>query len=342
MFRRQNGSNLLIVGQQDQTALGMLTSAVVSLAAQSPAARFYLVDGRRAEAPTAGPWSRLADALPQSVRLSGWRDVPAVMGELAAELERRQKETDAEAPPVYFVVNGLQRCRDLRRREDDFGFGRADEPPSPPKQFADLLRDGSGLGIHTLLWCDTYTNLQRTVDRAGMRELAMRVLFQMSVADSSNLIDNPLAGKLGVHRALFSSEEDGRLEKFRPYGLPSDEWLTWVKEQLRGRRRRSGRRDGEGHGVHLAPLPFGRYFRLWASTLARNSSTLSPAIWANASSTSKPSPLAMDALASSSASLVNQSQFVSRSARMRQASARAWSKRSRPTNRPAHCSTWAT
>ncbi len=240
VFRRQNASNLLIVGQQDQTALGMLTSAVVSLAAQAPAARFYLVDGRVAEAPTAGPWPRLADALPQSVRLSGWRDAPAVMSELAAELERRQKETDAEAPPVYFVVHGLQRCRDLRRREDDFGFGRADEPANAPKQFSDLLRDGSGLGVHTLLWCDTYTNLQRMVDRAGMRELAMRVLFQMSVSDSSNLIDNPLAGKLGVHRALFSSEEDGRLEKFRPYGLPSEEWLTWVKEQWQGRTAAAG------------------------------------------------------------------------------------------------------
>ena len=235
VFRRQNGSNLLIVGQQDQTALGMLTSAVVSLAAQSPAARFYLVDGRQGEPPTAGLWGLLPEALPQQVRLSGWRDVPAVISELAAELERRQKDAGAEAAPVYFVVHGLHRCRDLRRREDDFGFGRSDEAPSPPKQFADLLRDGSPLGMHTLLWCDTYTNLQRAVDRAGMRELAMRVMFQMSVADSSNLIDNPLAGKLGVHRALFSSEEDGRMEKFRPYGLPSEEWLTWVKEQLRGR-----------------------------------------------------------------------------------------------------------
>ena len=235
VFRRQNASNLLIVGQQDQAALGMLTAAVVSLAAQAPAARFFLVDGRQAGAPTEGPWSRLPEALPQSARLAGWRDVPAVMTELAAELELRQKDAAADAPPVYFVVHGLQRCRDLRRREDDFGFGRSDEPPSPAKQFADLLRDGSALGVHTLLWCDTYTNLQRAVDRSGLRELSMRVLFQMSVADSSNLIDNPLAGKLGVHRALFSSEEDGRLEKFRPYGLPSDEWLTWVKEQMRGR-----------------------------------------------------------------------------------------------------------
>ncbi len=137
---------------------------------------------------------------------------------------------------MFLVVHGLQRCRDLRRREDDFGFGRAgDGPPDPAKQFADLLRDGAGPWHSHLVWCDTYLNLQRAVDRAGLRELAMRVVFQMSIADSSNLIDNPLAGKLGAHRALFASEEDGRLEKFRPYGPPSDEWLDWVKGQLRGR-----------------------------------------------------------------------------------------------------------
>ncbi len=236
VFRPQNGSNLLVVGQQDTAALGMFTSAVVSLAAQSPAARFFLIDGRQAEAPSAGPWSRLPDVLPQPLRLSGWRGAAAVVAELAAELERRQKEPEAEAPPVFLVIHGLQRCRDLRRREDDFSFGRAgDGPPDPAKQFADVLRDGAGFGVHTLVWCDTYLNLQRAVDRSGLRELAMRVVFQMSIADSSNLIDNPLAGKLGPHRALFASEEDGRLEKFRPYGPPSDEWLDWIKGQLHGR-----------------------------------------------------------------------------------------------------------
>jgi hypothetical protein len=68
-----------------------------------------------------------------------------------------------------------------------------------------------------------------------MREFEMRVLFQMSVADSSNLIDTPLAAKLGMHRALYYSEEQGRLEKFRPYGLPSEEWLGWVQRQLKSR-----------------------------------------------------------------------------------------------------------
>jgi DNA segregation ATPase FtsK/SpoIIIE-like protein len=241
-FRRQNGSNLLLVGQQPEAAQGMLATAVISLAAQMPPvesstdpARFYVIDGSQADAPDSGPLARLAGSLRHSVRLSGWRQLPALLAEVASEVDRRQKTADTEAPSIYFVLYALQRCRDLRRQEDDFGFGRKEEAPSPPQQLATVLREGAALGVHTLIWCDTLTNLQRALDRQSTRELALRVVFQMSVADSSNLIDNPLAAKLGLHRALFASEEDGRLEKFRPYGLPPDSWLDWVKQQFEGK-----------------------------------------------------------------------------------------------------------
>ena len=42
----------------------------------------------------------------------------------------------------------------------------------------------------------------------------------MSANDSSTLIDTPAASKLGENRALYYSEEENRIEKFRPYGLP--------------------------------------------------------------------------------------------------------------------------
>jgi S-DNA-T family DNA segregation ATPase FtsK/SpoIIIE len=237
-FRRHHGSNLLLIGQQEEMSLGMLATAVVSLAAQmgpSESTRFYIVDGRQAGAPTDFPLARLPEVLPQTIRLSGWRDVSAILTELSAELERRQKDTGV-APSLYLVIFGVQRLRDLRKAEDDFSFTRkADEAANPAQQFATLLREGPPLGIHTLMWCDTLNNLQRTLDRSAMRELAMRVVFQMNVSDSSNLIDTPAASKLGLHRALFFNEEEGKLDKFRPYGLPSETWLRRVQEQLRRR-----------------------------------------------------------------------------------------------------------
>jgi S-DNA-T family DNA segregation ATPase FtsK/SpoIIIE len=97
------------------------------------------------------------------------------------------------------------------------------------------LREGPGVGVHTIVWCDTLNNLQRAVDRQGLREFDLRVLFQMSGADSSQLIDTPLASKLGPNLALFYNEEDARVEKFRPYAWPSEPWLAWVHERLQAR-----------------------------------------------------------------------------------------------------------
>jgi hypothetical protein len=243
IFRRQNGSNLLIVGQQDEAAQGMLATAIISLAAQTPppdtllttSAIYYIVDGSQADPPETGLFAQMPDLMRHPLRLAGWRQLPEILTELSAEVERRQKTPIADAPAIYLVLYGLQRFRDLRRQDDDFSYMRRDEGPNPAQQFATLVREGAALGLHTLIWCDTMNNLQRAVDRQAMREFAMRVVFQMSVADSSNLIDNALASKLGRHRAFFSNEEEGRLEKFRPYGLPSDSWLAWVKRQLTSR-----------------------------------------------------------------------------------------------------------
>ena len=132
-------------------------------------------------------------------------------------------EDEAEAarrPEVYLAIFGLQRARDLRA-EEEFSFSafgsEEGAAPSLSQQFATILREGPDLGVHTLVWCDTYTNLTRTLDRRSLREFEMRVVFQMNAEDSANLIDAPA---------------EGRLEKFRPYGLPTKEWFEQVKVWL--------------------------------------------------------------------------------------------------------------
>ena len=205
-------------------------SADVALGAEDAPARslsqFYVLDGTRPESPEAGTWQRIADALPHKIEVAGPRDTARVIGEIAAELARREAAGDEDAPPIYLVIFNGGRFRDLRRGEDDFSFSMdRDKPPSPDKQWAEILRNGPAWGIHTLVWCDSYNNVNRMLDRMAMREFEMRVAFQMSAADSSSLLDNPAAAKLRQHRGLFASEDLGTLEKFRPYGVPTDEWL---------------------------------------------------------------------------------------------------------------------
>jgi hypothetical protein len=105
----------------------------------------------------------------------------------------------------------------------------------PSKLFSDVLRDGPPVGIHTIIWCDSVNNMNRTLDRQGMKEFENRILFQMSANDSSTLIDTPAGSKLGENRALYYSEEANKIEKFRPYGIPEVEWLEEVKKRFAAR-----------------------------------------------------------------------------------------------------------
>jgi hypothetical protein len=244
-FRQQSGSNLLIVGQNDEAALGMMAVALISLTAQhapQPASRvdqgalFYILDFSAVDASYADVLTQISDRLPHSPKVGRRRHLPDMINELHIEVQRRLSSEGASAPPTYLFIYGLQRARDLRQ-EEGFGFtplgGDESAPPNPAQQFATILRDGPDVDVHTVVWCDNSNNLNRTLDRRALREFEMKVVFQMNAEDSSNLIDTPAASKLGTHRALFYNEEEGQLEKFRPYGLPSEEWLIWAGEQLR-------------------------------------------------------------------------------------------------------------
>jgi S-DNA-T family DNA segregation ATPase FtsK/SpoIIIE len=251
-FRRQSGSNLLIVGQNDEAALGMMMVALISLAAQLSSrdggrategeggVTFYVLDFGAVDAPYAGLWNKLAEALPGQVKVGQRRQLSEFIAELAAEVQQRLDNERPGAPSRYLFVYGLQRARDLRQEEMGFGsyrsFGEEPAAPNPAQQFTTILREGPDLGIHTLVWCDTMTNLNRSLERRALREFAMRVAFQMSAEDSANLLDSPLASKLGPYRALFYDEEAGQLEKFRPYGPPSAGWLEWVRAQFASQR----------------------------------------------------------------------------------------------------------
>jgi len=245
-FARQGGANLLVVGHQEETARGILATAIISLAAQHapassggslPGATFYVLDGARPDGPLAGFWNRVAAAVPHVVKIVSPRGCPAAIAEIAAELAHREESSREQAAPIYLVVYDLSRFRDLRKGEDDYGFSRREDgaPPNPARQFRTIVHEGPPLGIHTLIWADSYNSVNRTLDRQGLEDIDMRILFRMNAGDSSNLIDTPAASLLGVYRAIFDDKGLGLTEKFRPYGLPDNDWLAQVKAQLERR-----------------------------------------------------------------------------------------------------------
>ncbi len=240
-LRRQSGANLLVVGQREESALGVIASSLISLAAQHPAdggnrsASFYVLDGTLPDSEHAGYLASLGESLPHDVHVFGWRDAAEAIGAVADEVDRRIAAGDTEGPAIYLLAYNLGRFRDLRRDENDYsygGFGDEEQTISVARRFVNILKEGAAFGVHTLVWCDSANALNRVLDRQSLREFELRVLFQMNPDDSSNLIDSPAATNLGPFRALFYSEEQGGLEKFRPYKIADSHWLDSVRKSL--------------------------------------------------------------------------------------------------------------
>ena len=236
VFRRQSGSNLLIVGQSDERTLTLLSVALISLAAQYPreVARFIVLDSTPPGLPQHEFLQRVLQAVPQEVRRIGNGNLDEAMSRLAEELKQRTADEPVTSPETFILVQGLQNFKKLRQ-EDEFSFSstEAGAAANPAAVLLDLLSEGPARGFHVIAACDTYNNMTRFLGRKTLSEFEMRVLFQMSASDSASLIDNPDAATLGLHRALFYNDREGYLEIFRPYAQPGNDWTDEVARSLR-------------------------------------------------------------------------------------------------------------
>jgi DNA segregation ATPase FtsK/SpoIIIE, S-DNA-T family len=282
-FHRRAGNNLLIVGQDAETAHGLLAVAYLTLAAQCapgdipfgrdsealrrgalPAAhprdfqkslgcddallsedsesrlngRFYVLDGALRNDGQDSEWTPLIGAAPHATQLAGQHNAGEVVAQIAGEVRRRSEASGDDDPPLFLLISDLSRFRDLRNDADDFGFrlnnGDEEKPPAFGTLLAEVLRDGPAVGVHAIVWCDSYGNLSRWMSLQTQREFDRKVAFRMTGSDSSNLIDTPAAARLGVHRALLYHGESGAIEKFRPYAAPPADWIAWAGERFRG------------------------------------------------------------------------------------------------------------
>ncbi len=240
-FPRQNGAHLLIVGQDAEAAQGILAAGFLSLAAslsqQTSSESLFILNGHPVDSEETANWRKLVENIPSQAQLLSPRDTGDFLNAMYVELKKREADETTIHPPIVMFIDNISKFRDLRKSEDDFGMGSfgssgAEKPPEPGKIFADLLTMGPPLGIHVIIWCDSYNNVERWFSRQTLRELEQRVAFQMNASDSSNLIDSPAASRLGTHRALLYREETGTFEKFRPYGLPSADWLNTLRQQM--------------------------------------------------------------------------------------------------------------
>jgi len=249
-FRRQGGSNLLIVTRDEQQGVGTVLAALVSLLTQYEpgAAKFFIMNMTTADS----EWNELPDSIkdlfPHEIQLVGRRNLVSVLQSLATLADERANEEHSSFQEVFLLFLGLHRARDLRDEYDgasSYFKSGDDATPDAKALFAKVMREGPESGIHVIAWCDAYSNVTR-IDRRLIGEFAMRVAGAMSSDDSQHVIDDSLASKLDrPHRAiLFDEERPGQLEKFRPYAIPEIDWFRSMGEKLRARDQRSQKASG--------------------------------------------------------------------------------------------------
>lgn len=239
-FRKQGGSNLLVVAKEEREGVGILTSAWPSLAAQHHpnAADFFALNLTNAEESWHELVEEIGTMLPHKTRVVGRRGLLDVLRTLEAEIKARADDAKGDGKAKYLLLFGLQRAKDLRL-EDGFSsrysYSDEEKEPNEAEIFTKILREGAEVGVHVLAWCDLAGDAKKALDRKAISEFGFRCATATSQDDSQFVLDASAASKLDrPHRAVFYDEDrPGHLEKFRPFAIPADKsWLQQTTANL--------------------------------------------------------------------------------------------------------------
>ena len=239
-FRRSGGQNVLIVGQEGDLADTILASTIVSWtvgnvedAGHKTSQLTLLHDGR-----DRASQSRFAETFTPGIaprlRLAEATEANQVIVEFWQEMTSRENgETLPDSPELILAIRNIGQFRSLRRDEDDFGmsgFGATKEA-TPATQLGDLIRKGPLVGIHVIIWSDTFSNAMRWLSTSLLREFDNRIAFRLNQTDSASLIDTPVAAALSQGRAILYRDQTGTADRFRPFSWPTSEWLQSFSSQ---------------------------------------------------------------------------------------------------------------
>lgn len=235
-FQRSGGQNVLIVGQEGDLADSILASTILSICSGPSggaldAGRLVLLHDGQDVASQESFSTTFTKTIAPRFSLRKASESEAVVAELSAELTNREASgAGSKAPTVILAIRNIGQFRSLRRDEDDFGmsgFGAA-KSSTPASQLGDLIRKGPSVGIHVIVWSDTFSNAMRWLSNSLLREFDSRVAFRLNQTDSSSLIDTPAAASLSPGRAILYRDQTGAADRFRPFSWPSQQWLATV------------------------------------------------------------------------------------------------------------------
>ena len=167
-LRRQNESNVLIIGQDTASAVSIIKHSLEQIIPQSsPDSKFYICEKINVDNDFYGKLKPLSEKYANQLKIvENDVDVESVINEVFDEMEKRKAENQA-GDRIVLVLADIYNARNLRKS----GY---DATPAVKKLTA-ILKDGSSFGIHTMIYANSYANFaailepMQTINRVSTR-----------------------------------------------------------------------------------------------------------------------------------------------------------------------------
>jgi hypothetical protein len=223
VLRKQSGANLLVTGHNEDIGVRVMSSAIISIAAQTRPGNstfyyfnFYNVDDELANVPD-GLFNHIDQKCVKVIA----RQTKETLQTLRYEIERRIAKGAADEPNIYLCIFSLQRARALRKD----GYSMSEEG----ELLAYILKEGADTGVFSLIQVDTMDAFAKNLDEDLLREFSQRVASQMNPENSVRIIGNQKASNLKTNRAWYYDDNENTMIKFKPYELPAFGWISEIK-----------------------------------------------------------------------------------------------------------------
>jgi DNA segregation ATPase FtsK/SpoIIIE, S-DNA-T family len=212
-------SNLLVIGDEEHGHALLLATLLSAAVQRSPAdVSFEIAQFARPSSSFHRYFDPLQD-LPHETRVVGASCALDVLRDLTKDLEARLADVAAASQPRrFFMVAGLHRWQELGA---DSEWGKPTEATS---LLTRLAEHGPEVGIHVVVWADSYATAERALRRPGIGQFTLRVALRLqSPNESDALLGVPAAASLADDRALFRDVDwpHEHVEKFKPYSTTS-------------------------------------------------------------------------------------------------------------------------
>jgi len=212
-------SNLLVIGDEEHGHALLLATLLSAAVQRSPAdVSFELAEFARPSSSFHRYFDPVRD-LPHGIRIVGAACALDVLRDLTKDLEARLADAGAASQPRrFFMVGGLHRWQELGA---DSEWGK---PTEATTLLTRLAEHGPEVGIHVVVWADSYATAERALRRPGIGQFTLRVALRLqSPTESDALLGVPAAASLADDRALFRDVDwpHEQVEKFKPYSTSS-------------------------------------------------------------------------------------------------------------------------